>query len=71
VGSSYSAGGLNQINRAKIIEMNLNLNQTHQNFILSKQDLPTIKIFEIKYSCEGFRTTFSIGTSFDSKWNLN
>jgi hypothetical protein len=47
------SGGLNRIIRAKSIQTNLNLNQTHPNFILSKQDLPGIKIFEIKYGCEG------------------
>jgi hypothetical protein len=31
----------------------LNLNQTHPKFILSKQDLPCIENFEIKYGCEG------------------
>jgi hypothetical protein len=31
----------------------LNLTQTRPNFILSKQDLPAIKIFKIKYGCEG------------------
>jgi hypothetical protein len=32
----------------------LNPNQTHQNFIQSKHDLPRIKKFEIKYGFEGF-----------------
>jgi hypothetical protein len=36
VGLSHSAGGLNRINRAKSIQTNLNLHQTHPNFILSK-----------------------------------
>jgi hypothetical protein len=34
--------------------MNLNLNQTLPNFILSKQNLFGIENFEIKYGCEGF-----------------
>jgi hypothetical protein len=55
VGLSHSVGGLNQINRAKSIQTNLNLHQTHPNFILSKQDLPYIENFEIKYGLEGFK----------------
>jgi hypothetical protein len=45
---------LNRINRAKSIQMNLNLNQTRPNFILCKHDFPGIKNFEMKYSCEVF-----------------
>jgi hypothetical protein len=54
VGPIHSASGLNQINRAKTIQTNLNLNQTHPNFILSKHDFLGIKKFKIKYGCEGF-----------------
>jgi hypothetical protein len=54
VGLSHSAESLNQINRAKTIQTNLNLNQTCPKFILSKQDLPGIKNVEVKYGCEGF-----------------
>jgi hypothetical protein len=32
----------------------LNLIQTHSNFILSRQDLPRIDFFKIKYGFEGF-----------------
>jgi hypothetical protein len=46
VGPSHRAGGLNRINRAKSIQMNLNLHQTCPNFILSKQDHPDIQNFE-------------------------
>jgi hypothetical protein len=53
VSPSHSGGGLNRINRAKSIQMNLNLTQTRPNFILSKHDLPAIKKFKIKYGCEG------------------
>jgi hypothetical protein len=34
--------------------MNFNPNETHWNFIQSKQDLPEIEKFEIKYGFEGF-----------------
>jgi hypothetical protein len=41
--------------------MNSNPNQTHSNFIRSKQDLPKLKNFEIEYGCQGFdvRNNFS------------
>jgi hypothetical protein len=34
--------------------MNLNSNQTHSNFILSKLDLHKLENFEIKYCFKGF-----------------
>jgi hypothetical protein len=53
MGLSHNAGGLNRISRVKSSKTNLNLSQTCPNFILSKQDLPSIKKFEIKYGSEG------------------
>jgi hypothetical protein len=54
VDPSHSASGLNRINRAKTIQTNLNLSKPCPKFILSKQGLPGIENFEIKYGCEGF-----------------
>jgi hypothetical protein len=55
-------------NRSKIIQTNLNSNQTRSNFILSKLDLHNLEKFEIKYFflkdlMRGI--TFSIGTYLD------
>jgi hypothetical protein len=72
---SHSAGGLNQINRAKSIQMNLNLHQTCPRFIFSKQALLSIENFDIKYGLDGFeernnllhRKFFRFGMDFEIK----
>jgi hypothetical protein len=45
---------------------NLNLIRTHQNLLWSKQDLPLLQKFEIKYGCK----VFEIRNNFTSKYFL-
>jgi hypothetical protein len=45
---------LNRFNTVKMIQTDLNSTQTLPNLVSSKQDVPELENFEIKYCFEGF-----------------
>jgi hypothetical protein len=57
------------LSKSEFNSKDFKLNSACSNFIQSKQDVPWLKKFEIKYGCEGFdvRNNFLIGTSTNSK----
>jgi hypothetical protein len=61
------------LSKSEFNSKDFKLNSACSNLIQSKQDLPWLEKFEIKYGCEGFdvRNNFLIGTSLDSKLILN
>jgi hypothetical protein len=71
VGLTGGSRGL--LSKSKFNSKDFKLNSACSNLIQSKQDLPWLEKFEIKYGCEGFdvRNNFLIGTSLDSKLILN